>query len=356
MAAGLLPARAHCCLVRERRPCERNKPPLSSARFFHAILPEIAFHGAVEHDRICSQPWRLRLLCVGLGNQIGQRQGPRSAAAPAARLGCDRGGRALSRRRDSRPRLHSSRPDRRAHWRGAGGSRQCRRARCGAGDRAAAGAANRIVTADDRRPLGAQGRDGGQRHRRERGGTARRRGRRDQRFCRSDRRARRNAPARRCSARPSADDPAQRDCRPRRARRSVAGTPARGDPRAACRTDRDIAGTIGALRSRPAASGSDPDREQSRRARGARSAGGACRAGEKPHRAGRRDRPAAGLPRPRAQPRSQHAVLEGERSRAHQYRSWSSRRRSSNSASRCRTWNRPWRARLANKKQSPAAA
>ena len=38
--------------------------------------------------------------------------------------------------------------------------------------------------------LGAQGRDGGQRHRGERGGTAQRRGRRDQRFCRSDRRAR----------------------------------------------------------------------------------------------------------------------------------------------------------------------
>ena len=110
---------------------------------------------------------------------------------------------------NSRPWLHSSRPDRRTHWCGAGGSRRCRRARCGAGDRATAGAANEIVTADDRRPLGAQGRDGGQRHRRERGGTARRRGRRDQRFCRSDRRTRRNAPARRFSARPSADDPAQ---------------------------------------------------------------------------------------------------------------------------------------------------
>ena len=82
--------------------------------------------------------------------------------------------------------------------------------------------------------LGAQGRDGGQRHRGERGGAAQRRGRRDQRFCRSDRRARRNAPARRRGARPSADDAARarlpssprapisrRDASPRRSARGL---------------------------------------------------------------------------------------------------------------------------------------
>jgi uncharacterized protein (TIGR00255 family) len=57
------------------------------------------------------------------------------------------------------------------------------------------------------------------------------------------------APARRFGARPGADDPAQRDCRSRRARRSVAGAPARGDPRAPCRADRDTARSIRPLRS-----------------------------------------------------------------------------------------------------------
>ena len=55
-----------------------RRPPLSSAAFLfrNFCSREIAVHGAVEHDGICSRPRHQRPLCVGLGNQIGQRQGP----------------------------------------------------------------------------------------------------------------------------------------------------------------------------------------------------------------------------------------------------------------------------------------
>ncbi len=49
----------------------------------------------------------------------------------------------------------------------------------------------------------------------------------------------------------------------------IARPPARGDTRPACRTGRRVIGAVRPLRSRPAASGSDPDRYQGRRARGA---------------------------------------------------------------------------------------
>src|ERR1700685_25348 len=87
---AIVPGRAHRCCLRPT-PLGGSGGAARFGAIFHAILPEIAFHGVVEHDRIRSQPWRLRLLCVGLGNQIGQRQGPRSAPAPSARLGGARG-------------------------------------------------------------------------------------------------------------------------------------------------------------------------------------------------------------------------------------------------------------------------
>ena len=40
------------------RPCDRETPPLSSARFSSHFLPGIAVHGTVEHDGICSRPRR----------------------------------------------------------------------------------------------------------------------------------------------------------------------------------------------------------------------------------------------------------------------------------------------------------
>ena len=66
-----------------------------------------------------------------------------------------------------------------------------------------------------------------------------------------------------------------------------------GDPGAARRAGRGAAGELRPLRSRPAASGSDPARHQGRHPRGARPAGRACGAGAQADRR-RRRRSAAG--------------------------------------------------------------
>ena len=74
-------------------------------------------------------------------------------------------------------------------------------------------------------------------------------------------------------------DAARRDRRARRARRS---SPGRQPEAIRARLAEQIAtllGAVRALRSRPAAPGSDPDGQQGRHARGARPAGGPCRAG-----------------------------------------------------------------------------
>ena len=75
--------------------------------------------GLVEHDRLRARPRRRRRLCLELGAQIGQRQGPRSAAAPAAGLGCGRGAGAHARDREAVARHRLCQSHRRAQRRGA---------------------------------------------------------------------------------------------------------------------------------------------------------------------------------------------------------------------------------------------
>ena len=138
----------------------------------------------------------------------------------------------------------------------------------------------------------------------------------------------------------------------RRARRAGARPQARSDPRPACRADRDAARAIRAFRSRSAASGSDHDRDQGRRARGTRSPRRACRASAASDRAGRPDRPPARFSRAGVQPRSQHACAPRRTMSNSRISDWSSKPRSSSSASRCRTWNRRrWRGAGRNRKK-----
>ncbi len=214
--------------------------------------PETAFHGAVEHDGFCSHPWGLRLVRLGLGNQSGQRQGARSAAAAAVRLGRGRVGGPLARRRDALARFDPSRPHGRAQRRRPRRARQHGGARSGAGGGAAAGAADRSVAAHARWFAQPQGRARNQRRGGERGGEARRRGGGDGWIRRGDRGACRDAPPRGRGACPGAGGSARRDCRSRPARRARSRPPARGDPRPACRTGGDAAGAVRSLRSRPA--------------------------------------------------------------------------------------------------------
>ena len=114
----------------------------------------------------------------------------------------------------------------------------------------------------------------------------------------------------------------------------------RGDPRAACRTGRDVVRAVGSLRSRPPAPGSDPDRDQGRRPRGARSSGGACCAG-----AQLIDRQAAPIGR-RLDFLAQELNREANTlcAKANDVEltniGWNSRPRWSSSASKSRTWNR----------------
>ncbi len=130
--------------ISSTKPCDGERSPLSSARFFS---PEIGFHGAVEHDRFCSRPRRARLLCLGLGSQIGQRQGARPAAASAARMGRDRGSGARPRRREAGARLGPGQFDGGAHRHPADGAGQRRGARSGVDDGASARVARRSVAA-----------------------------------------------------------------------------------------------------------------------------------------------------------------------------------------------------------------
>ena len=109
---------------------------------------------------------------------------------------------------------------------------------------------------------------------------------------------------------------------------------------------------VGALRSRPAAPGSDPARHQGRHARGARSARRACRAGEEPDRAGRRGRPPARFSGAGTQPRIEYAHRQGQRCRAHQYRP-GTQGVVEQFREQVQNLEWPWRARLENKKHRP---
>ncbi len=118
----------------ERRTCDRGGPPLSSARIFLQSIPGISVDGIIEHDRLCSRSRRMRSVCLGLGDQIGQWQRPGCAAAPAAGLGRHRGAGARRRCRNSDARIDPGQPDGRAQRRAAGRARQYRGARSDIGD------------------------------------------------------------------------------------------------------------------------------------------------------------------------------------------------------------------------------
>ena len=151
------------------RPCDRETRAAKFGAVFLAISYRgIAVHGAVEHDGICSRPRRQRVLCVGLGDQIRQRQGPRSAASPAARLGRDRGAGSRSRRRTAGARLGSSEPDGGTQRRRAGRADQRGGTRCNSDDGAAARAARRGLAAVARWLAFPQRSDGSRRCRRKR--------------------------------------------------------------------------------------------------------------------------------------------------------------------------------------------
>ena len=135
------------------------------------------------------------------------------------------------------------------------------------------GRQGRRRAAEPRRHPGAQGRDGGERSRGERGRAARGRSRGRRGLRRSAEGPRRDAPHRR--RRRSARSSTARlvgNRRARRARRGDARPQARGDQGAARRAGGDVAGSLAALRRRPAAPGGDPARHQDRHPRGARPA------------------------------------------------------------------------------------
>ena len=153
-------------------------------------------------------------------------------------------------------------------------------ARCGLGDDEADRAEDRSIAAVARWLAGAQRRDRGQRSEETRGRTAQRRGggqspdlpRWSLRSARcAAMRARRSAA---CSRRDSARSPRWRERAERAPGRQPEAIRARLAEQIATLLD-----AVRALRSRPAASGGDHDRDQGRRARGARPPGRACRAG-----------------------------------------------------------------------------
>ena len=119
----------------DRRPCERERPPLSSARFFstrtfcrrsHSMALSSMTGFARGHGVCGPYAWAWEIKSVnGKGLDLRLRLPPgwdaiEAEYAPAPPR--------------SGPRLHSSRSDGRAQRRGAGGAGQCGRARCGAGD------------------------------------------------------------------------------------------------------------------------------------------------------------------------------------------------------------------------------
>ena len=112
------------------RPLRLSDHALRSLRF---LGNGFAHDGAVEHDRLCARPRRRRQLCLGVGAQIGQFQGPRSEAAAAAGWDAIEPARARARRRDAFARQRVRQPDREPRRRGAGGAHQRAGAQRGAG-------------------------------------------------------------------------------------------------------------------------------------------------------------------------------------------------------------------------------